>query len=60
MGARAQAGPAGAGLVSDARRRVYYAKPVLRGWLHVLCSWASLAGGAPVSDHDDGPLMLPA
>jgi hypothetical protein len=40
------AGPAGAGLLYDARRGVYYAKPVLRGWLHLLCFWASLAGGA--------------
>ena len=30
----------------DARRGVYYAKPVLRGWLHLLCFWVSLAGGA--------------
>ena len=40
------AGPAGAGLLYDARRGVYYARPVLRGWLHLLCFWASLAGGA--------------
>ena len=40
------AGPAGAGLLYDARRRVYYARPVLRGWLHLLCFLASLAGGA--------------
>ena len=29
----------------DARRRVYYAKPVLRGWLHVLWFGASLVAG---------------
>src|SRR5580704_18688201 len=40
------AGPAGAGLLYDARRGVYYARPALRGWLHALCFWASLAGGA--------------
>jgi hemolysin III len=40
------AGPAGAGLLYDARRGVYYARPVLRGWLHLLCFLASLAGGA--------------
>jgi hemolysin III len=40
------AGPAGAGLLYDARRGVYYTRPVLRGWLHLLCFWASLAGGA--------------
>src|SRR5579863_10742144 len=40
------AGPAGAGLLYDARRGVYYARPALRGWLHLLCFLASLAGGA--------------
>ena len=25
------------GALYDARRRVYYAKPVLRGWLHAVC-----------------------
>jgi len=39
------AGPTGAGLLYDARRGVYYAKPALRGWLHALCFVASLAGG---------------
>jgi hemolysin III len=41
----AGAGPAGAGLLYDARRGVYYAKPALRGWLHLLCFWASLVSG---------------
>jgi hemolysin III len=41
-----EAGPTGAGLLYDARRDVYYAKPVLRGWLHLLCFCASLAGSA--------------
>src|SRR5579863_8701945 len=41
-----EAGPVAAGLLYDARRGVYYAKPVLRGWLHLLCFWATLAGGA--------------
>ena len=31
-----------AGVLYDARRSVYYAKPVLRGWLHVLWFGASL------------------
>lgn len=39
------AGPAGAGPLYDARRGVYYARPALRGWLHLFCFWASLAGG---------------
>ena len=29
----------------DARRGVYYTKPVLRGWLHLLCFGASLVSG---------------
>ncbi|MGH3259978.1 MAG: PAQR family membrane homeostasis protein TrhA, partial [Streptosporangiaceae bacterium] len=29
----------------DARRGVYYAKPVLRGWLHLLCFGVSLVLG---------------
>jgi hemolysin III len=29
----------------DARRGVYYVKPVLRGWLHLLCFGASLVSG---------------
>jgi hemolysin III len=39
-------GSAGAGPLYDARRGVYYTRPALRGWLHLLCFWASLAGGA--------------
>ena len=34
------------GLLYDARRGIYYTRPALRGWLHLLCFWASLAGGA--------------
>jgi hypothetical protein len=37
------AGHAGAGLLYDARRSVYYARPALRGRLHLPCFWASLA-----------------
>lgn len=37
--------PPAAGALYDARRGVYYAKPVLRGWLHLLWFAASLAGG---------------
>jgi hemolysin III len=40
------AGPAGAGLLYDSRRGVYYARPLLRGWLHLLFFFVSLAGGA--------------
>ena len=38
-------GPAGVDSLYDARRGVYYSKPVLRGWLHLVCFLASLAGG---------------
>ena len=40
------ADPTGTGLLYDARRDVYFTKPVLRGWLHLLFFWASLAAGA--------------
>jgi hemolysin III len=54
------AGPAGAGLLYDARRGVYYAKPVLRGWLHLLCFWASLAGGALLLTRAHGTAQVTA
>jgi hemolysin III len=41
-----ETGPGEPGLLYDARRGVYYARPALRGWLHVVCFWASVAGGA--------------
>jgi len=34
-----------AGALYDARRRLYYAKPVLRGWLHAVWFGISLAAG---------------
>jgi hemolysin III len=37
--------PPPVGALYDARRDLYYAKPVLRGWLHLLWFGASLAGG---------------
>jgi hemolysin III len=52
--AMAGAGPAGAGLLYDARRGVYYVRPALRGWLHLICFWASLAGGALLLVRADG------
>jgi hemolysin III len=36
--------PPAADALFDARRGVYYAKPILRGWLHLLWFAASLAG----------------
>ena len=56
----ADAGPAGAGLLYDARRGVYYARPVLRGWLHLLCFWAALAGGALLLARAHGPAPVTA
>ena len=38
-------GSPAAGPLYDARRGVYYTKPVLRGWMHLLWFAASLAGG---------------
>jgi len=54
------AGPAAAGLLYDARRGVYYARPVLRGWLHLLCFLASLAGGALLVARAHGGAQLTA
>ena len=52
--------PAGAGLLYDARRGVYYAKPALRGWLHMLCFWGSLASGALLIAHAHGGAHIAA
>jgi hemolysin III len=54
------AGPAGAGLLYDARRGVYYAKPALRGWLHLLCFWVSLASGTLLIYHAHGGTQITA
>jgi hemolysin III len=54
------AGPAGADLLYDARRGVYCAKPALRGWLHLLCFWVSLAGGALLLTHAHGDARITA
>ena len=43
--APAKPGPAQAGVFFDARRGVYYARPVLRGWLHVAWFGASVVAG---------------
>ena len=54
------AGPAGAGLLYDARRGVYYARPALRGWLHLLCFWVSLVGGALLLARAHGAVQVTA
>ena len=48
------AGATEPGVLYDARRGVYYARPALRGWLHLLCFWASVAGGALLLDRAHG------
>ncbi len=58
--AATQARPAEAGLLYDARRGVYYAKPVLRGWLHLLCFWAAIGGGALLIARAHGAAQLTA
>jgi hemolysin III len=55
-----EAGPAGADLLYDARRDVYYTRPVLRGWLHLLFFCASLAGGALLLARAHGAVQLAA
>jgi hemolysin III len=54
------ADPAGAGLLYDARRGVYYARPAFRGWLHLLCFWASLAGGVLLLVRAHGAVQVAA
>jgi len=46
IGSRPAAPPQAAGLLYDARRGLYYARPVLRGWLHLVWFGASLVSGA--------------
>jgi len=53
-------GPLRAGQLYDARRGVYYAKPVLRGWLHLVWFGASLAGGALLLARAHGAVRIAA
>ena len=50
---RVPAAPPGA--LYDARRRLYYAKPVLRGWLHAVWFGTSLATGPLLVARGHGP-----
>ncbi len=52
--------PAGESPLYDAGRGVYYARPVLRGWLHLLCCGASLAGGALLLARAHGAAQITA
>jgi hemolysin III len=49
-----------ADLLYDARRGVYYTRPVLRGWLHLLCFGLSLAGGALLLARAHGAAQITA
>jgi hemolysin III len=55
--ARTRAAPAGDALY-DARRGVYYTKPLLRGWLHLLWFEASLVLGTLLLVHAHGPAQI--
>jgi hemolysin III len=46
--------PPAAGALYDARRGVYYTKPVLRGWLHLIWFGASLVLGTLLLAHAHG------
>ncbi len=49
-----------AGALYDARRRVHYDKPVLRGWLHLLWFAASLVAGPLLVARGHGPRSVAA
>jgi hemolysin III len=52
--------PPAAGALYDARRGVYYVKPALRGWLHVLWFAASLVTGTLLVARADGAVRITA
>ena len=52
--------PPAAEALYDARRGVYYVKPVLRGWLHLLWFEASLVLGTLLLAHAHGTLRIAA
>jgi hemolysin III len=52
--------PPAAGALYDTRRGVYYVKPALRGWLHVLWFAASLVTGTLLVARADGALRITA
>jgi hemolysin III len=52
--------PSPAGALYDARRRVHYAKPLLRGWLHLLWFGASLVAGPLLVTRGHGPWQVAA
>lgn len=58
--APAKPGPAQAGVFFDARRGVYYARPMLRGWLHAVWFGASVVAGTLLLAGAHGPKMITA
>jgi hemolysin III len=52
--------PAAVGALYDARRGVYYVKPVLRGWLHLLWFGASLVLGTLLVARAHGAVRITA
>jgi len=52
--------PPSAGVLYDARRGVYYVKPVLRGWLHLLWFEASLVLGTLLVARAHGAVRITA
>jgi len=56
----APAPPSAAGQLYDARRGVWYVKPVLRGWLHLVWFEASLVLGTLLVAHAHGAVRITA
>jgi len=52
--------PPAAGAPYDTRRGVYYVKPVLRGWLHLLWFAASLVAGTLLVARAHGAVRITA
>src|SRR6516165_4103891 len=52
--------PSAADALSDARRGVYYVKPMLRGWLHLLWFAASLVAGTLLVARAHGAVRITA
>jgi hemolysin III len=58
--APAKPGPAQAGVFFDARRGVYYTRPLLRGWLHAVWFGASVVAGPLLLAGAHGPKTITA
>jgi hemolysin III len=56
----AKPGPAQAGVFFDARRGIYYTRPLLRGWLHAVWFGASVVAGPLLLAGAHGPKTITA